>query len=76
MGGSSGAELKAVCTEAGMFALRERRVHVTQVRCFVVGRGWRGALFVRGGGGLGAVVGFSHLIFSSRHPLRLTAAAA
>merc|ERR1711912_132343 len=27
---SSGAELKAVCTEAGMFALRERRVHVTQ----------------------------------------------
>lgn len=33
MTGSSGAELKAVCTEAGMFALRERRVHVTQVRC-------------------------------------------
>ncbi|EFN54684.1 26S proteasome AAA-ATPase subunit RPT6a [Chlorella variabilis] len=30
MTGSSGAELKAVCTEAGMFALRERRVHVTQ----------------------------------------------
>ncbi|KAL0136533.1 26S protease [Mucor lusitanicus] len=30
MGGSSGAEVKAVCTEAGMFALRERRVHVTQ----------------------------------------------
>jgi SpoVK/Ycf46/Vps4 family AAA+-type ATPase len=30
MGGSSGAETKAVCTEAGMFALRERRVHVTQ----------------------------------------------
>ena len=28
--GSSGAEVKAVCTEAGMFALRERRVHVTQ----------------------------------------------
>ncbi|GKC86361.1 26S proteasome regulatory subunit 8 homolog B-like protein [Tanacetum coccineum] len=27
---ASGAELKAVCTEAGMFALRERRVHVTQ----------------------------------------------
>eukprot|EP00792_Barthelona_sp_PAP020_P004124 TRINITY_DN1902_c0_g1_i1.p1 TRINITY_DN1902_c0_g1~~TRINITY_DN1902_c0_g1_i1.p1 ORF type:complete len:391 (+),score=111.35 TRINITY_DN1902_c0_g1_i1:55-1227(+) len=26
----SGAEIKAVCTEAGMFALRERRVHVTQ----------------------------------------------
>ncbi|RHW68710.1 Regulatory particle triple-A ATPase subunit 6 [Trypanosoma brucei equiperdum] len=26
----SGAELKAVCTEAGMFALRERRVHITQ----------------------------------------------
>jgi len=28
--GASGAELKAVCTEAGMYALRERRVHVTQ----------------------------------------------
>jgi 26S proteasome regulatory subunit T6 len=26
----SGAEIKAVCTEAGMYALRERRVHVTQ----------------------------------------------
>lgn len=32
MSGASGAELKACCTEAGMFALRERRVHVTQVR--------------------------------------------
>eukprot|EP00735_Rhodelphis_limneticus_P001658 TRINITY_DN12311_c0_g1::TRINITY_DN12311_c0_g1_i1::g.13036::m.13036 TRINITY_DN12311_c0_g1::TRINITY_DN12311_c0_g1_i1::g.13036 ORF type:complete len:396 (-),score=79.31,sp/Q9C5U3/PRS8A_ARATH/83.55/0.0,AAA/PF00004.24/2.2e+03,AAA/PF00004.24/1.3e-41,AAA_2/PF07724.9/7.5e-07,AAA_5/PF07728.9/9.7e-06,AAA_16/PF13191.1/5.7e-05,AAA_22/PF13401.1/3.1e+03,AAA_22/PF13401.1/0.0017,AAA_19/PF13245.1/0.0011,AAA_17/PF13207.1/2.7e+03,AAA_17/PF13207.1/0.003,RuvB_N/PF05496.7/0.0014,IstB_IS21/PF01695.12/0.0024,Zeta_toxin len=30
MPGASGAETKAVCTEAGMFALRERRVHVTQ----------------------------------------------
>ncbi|GFR46141.1 hypothetical protein Agub_g7667 [Astrephomene gubernaculifera] len=30
MASSSGAELKACCTEAGMFALRERRVHVTQ----------------------------------------------
>lgn len=30
MAGASGAEMKAVCTEAGMFALRERRVHVTQ----------------------------------------------
>ncbi|KFD51250.1 hypothetical protein M513_07850 [Trichuris suis] len=28
--GSTGAEVKAVCTEAGMYALRERRVHVTQ----------------------------------------------
>jgi len=28
--GASGAESKAVCTEAGMFALRERRIHVTQ----------------------------------------------
>lgn len=28
--GSSGAEMKAACTEAGMFALRERRIHVTQ----------------------------------------------
>jgi len=27
---ASGAEMKGVCTEAGMFALRERRVHVTQ----------------------------------------------
>lgn len=30
MKGASGAESKGVCTEAGMFALRERRVHVTQ----------------------------------------------
>lgn len=30
LSGASGAEVKAVCTEAGMFALRERRVHVTQ----------------------------------------------
>ncbi len=28
--GASGAEVKGVCSEAGMFALRERRVHVTQ----------------------------------------------
>ncbi|KAI5172733.1 26S proteasome regulatory subunit T6 [Nematocida sp. LUAm3] len=28
--GASGAEVKAVCTEAGMFALRERRTHVTK----------------------------------------------
>ena len=27
---ASGAECKAVCTEAGMFALRERRIHITQ----------------------------------------------
>ena len=27
---ASGAEIKAVCTESGMYALRERRVHVTQ----------------------------------------------
>ncbi len=27
---ASGAEIKAVCTEAGMYALRERRVHVNQ----------------------------------------------
>ena len=27
---ASGAEVKGVCTEAGMFALRERRLHVTQ----------------------------------------------
>lgn len=30
MSSASGAECKAVCTEAGMFALRERRIHVTQ----------------------------------------------
>ena len=30
MPGGSGAETKAVCTEAGMFALRERRIHVQQ----------------------------------------------
>lgn len=30
MGNASGAECKAVCTESGMFALRERRIHVTQ----------------------------------------------
>lgn len=30
MGNASGADCKAVCTEAGMFALRERRIHVTQ----------------------------------------------
>jgi|LauGreDrversion4_2_1035121.scaffolds.fasta_scaffold87991_2 26S proteasome regulatory subunit T6 len=29
MPGGSGAETKAVCTESGMFALRERRIHVT-----------------------------------------------
>jgi len=27
---ASGAECKAVCSEAGMFALRERRMHITQ----------------------------------------------
>merc|ERR1712080_519648 len=30
MPGATGAEVKGVCTEAGMYALRERRVHVTQ----------------------------------------------
>ena len=30
MGDGSGAEVKGVCTEAGMYARRERRVHVTQ----------------------------------------------
>ena len=30
MTGASGAEMKGVCTEAGMYALRERRLHVTQ----------------------------------------------
>lgn len=30
MPGASGAEIKGVCTESGMYALRERRMHVTQ----------------------------------------------
>jgi len=30
MTNANGAEMKGVCTEAGMYALRERRVHVTQ----------------------------------------------
>ena len=30
MQGCSGAESKAVCTEAGMYALRERRSYITQ----------------------------------------------
>ena len=30
MNGCSGADVKGVCTEAGMYALRERRIHVTQ----------------------------------------------
>jgi 26S proteasome regulatory subunit T6 len=30
MNNASGAECKGVCTEAGMFALREQRIHVTQ----------------------------------------------
>ena len=30
MNGASGAESKSVCTEAGMYALRERRQHVNQ----------------------------------------------
>ena len=30
MSNASGAECKGICTEAGMFALRERRIHVTQ----------------------------------------------
>lgn len=30
MKNASGAEMKGVCSEAGMFALRERRIHVTQ----------------------------------------------
>lgn len=30
LSGCSGADIKGVCMEAGMYALRERRVHVTQ----------------------------------------------
>ena len=30
MGGASGAELKAVCTEAGMFAIRARKKSISE----------------------------------------------
>ena len=30
MENASGADCKAACTEAGMFVLRERRIHITQ----------------------------------------------
>jgi len=30
MGQCSGAEVRGICTEAGMYALRERRQHVSQ----------------------------------------------
>jgi 26S proteasome regulatory subunit T2 len=44
----SGADIKAACTEAGLLALRERRMRVTQVR--MVGAWcWRGSLRWRGG---------------------------
>lgn len=33
---ASGAEMRGICMEAGMFALRERRMHVTQVRPLVL----------------------------------------
>ncbi|CAL5053591.1 unnamed protein product [Urochloa decumbens] len=39
MNGASGAELKAIYTEAGMFARRERRVHVSQPGGFRYGSG-------------------------------------
>lgn len=29
MGNCSGAEVKGICTEAGMYALRERRQHIS-----------------------------------------------
>ena len=32
----SGADIKAACTEAGLLALRERRMRVTQVRVWGV----------------------------------------
>lgn len=35
MGNCSGAEVRGICTEAGMYALRERRQHVTQEDLFV-----------------------------------------
>ena len=31
MQGFSGAEIKATCTEAGYFAIRKNRTHVTQI---------------------------------------------
>ncbi|KAK2197808.1 bifunctional 26S proteasome regulatory subunit 8/P-loop containing nucleoside triphosphate hydrolase/Nucleic acid-binding [Babesia duncani] len=48
----SGAEVKAVCTEAGMFALREQRVHVTQEDFYmavakVMKRDSKGASFLK-----------------------------
>lgn len=36
----SGADIKAVCTEAGLLALRERRMRVTQVGGAAPGSGW------------------------------------
>jgi SpoVK/Ycf46/Vps4 family AAA+-type ATPase len=42
----SGADIKAVCTEAGLLALRERRMRVTQVGG---GGGLRGVGAGRGG---------------------------
>ena len=29
MGGASGADIKSICTEAGMFAIRESRIKVS-----------------------------------------------
>ena len=44
MGQCSGAEVRGICSEAGMYALRERRQHVTQVRRVL--RSW----LIRAGG--------------------------
>lgn len=37
--GFNGADLRNICTEAGMFAIRDERDYVTQVGCWV--SGWR-----------------------------------
>lgn len=51
----SGADIKAVCTEAGLLALRERRMRVTQVR-----KRAHAALGVCNGCQLGGVLRRSH----------------
>lgn len=55
---ASGAEMKGVCTEAGMFALRERRIHVNQV-C--------GSVFIQP-----CVLVHAPLRLASRRPVLLT----
>ena len=53
--GFNGADLRNVCTEAGMFAIRDERDYVVQVRCARCAGGCGGA--VMGGGEGGGVMG-------------------